>query len=359
MKKIGPLLVLLLLCSGHDMFLKLDTYLLPPNKDASIELFNGTFESSDNTIDRDRMVDVSLVGNGNRIVVDTSQWREKDGITILDFKTGEAGTWLAGVSTRARNIEMNAEDFNKYLEHDGVLDMLAWRKENNALDQAAVEKYSKHVKTVFQVGDKKTNDWYHILGYPIEFVPLNNPYEMHIDDVLTVELLWKGEPLVNQLVYVGSDGGHHDHDHDHEHEEGHSHDHDHEHDDDEDHHHHGDEVQQLRTNENGVIAFKVTDGGRWFLRTIHLTTSDEPGLTHESNWATLTFQVGHDHTQDSHDHDHAHGDHSHSHDDGHHHHDHSHEETGGLPSYVYWIGSLLLIAGLFFYFNQQKDSDLE
>ncbi len=349
MKKLGTLLAVFLLCCGHDMFLKLDIYILPPNTSASIELFNGTFETSDNTIDRDRMVDVSLVGSGQRMVVDTSQWREEKGVTILDFNTGAEGTWLAGVSTRARNIEMSAEDFNTYLEHDGVLDMLAWRKENQLLDQAAVEKYSKHVKTVFQVGDKRSNDWHQILGYPIEFVPLNNPYDMHIGEVLTVELLWKGEPLPNQLVYVGSDADTHDHEH------GHSHDHDHE--ADEEHHHHGDGIQQLRTNENGVVAFKVTDNGRWFLRTIHLTTSEEPGLTHESNWATLTFKLGHDHSHDSGDHSHAEG--GHSHEDGHHHDDHSHEETAGIPSYLYWIGSFVLIAGLFFYFNQQKDTDLE
>ncbi|NET31434.1 MAG: DUF4198 domain-containing protein [Cyanothece sp. SIO1E1] len=349
MKKLGTLLAVFLLCSGHDMFLKLDTYMLPPNTAASIELFNGTFESSDNTIDRDRMVDVSLVGNGQRMVVDTSQWREKEGVTILDFNTGEAGTWLAGVSTRARNIEMSAEDFNKYLEHDGVLDMLAWRKENDVLDQAAVEKYSKHVKTIFQVGDKRTGDWGQMLGYPIEFVPLNNPYDMHIGEVLTVELLWQGEPLVNQLVYVGSDGNQHDHEH------GHSHDHSHE--SEEDHHHHGEGVQQLRTDSNGQLSFKVTDNGRWYLRTIHLTTSEEAGLTHESNWATLTFKVGHDHSHGPADHSHAAGEHSH--DDGTHHHDHADEQESTIPSAVYWIGSLVLVLGLYFWFRRQEDADFE
>ncbi len=349
MKKLGTLLAVFLLCSGHDMFLKLDTYVLPPNTAASIELFNGTFEVSDNTIDRNRMVDVSLVGNGQRMIVDTSQWREEKGITILDFNTGMAGTWLAGVSTRARNIEMSAEDFNKYLEHDGVLDMLAWRKEHEVLDQAAVEKYSKHVKTIFQVGDKRTSDWGQILGYPIEFVPLNNPYDMHIGETLTVELLWQGEPLANQLVYVGSDGREPDHEH------GHSHNHSHE--SDEDHHHHGEGVQQLRTNNNGLLSFKVTDNGRWYLRTIHLTTSEEVGLTHESNWATLTFTVGHDHSHGHDDHSQATGDHSH--DDGTHHHDHDGENASAIPSYVYWIGSLVLVLGLYFWFRRQENSEVE
>ncbi|MBO6533930.1 MAG: DUF4198 domain-containing protein, partial [Muricauda sp.] len=89
---------ILLFCS-HDMFLKLDNYFLEPNTQATIQLFNGTFEKSENVIDRNRMLDVSLVGNGQRIQVDSTQWTERDSITFLNFTTGSPGTWVAGVST--------------------------------------------------------------------------------------------------------------------------------------------------------------------------------------------------------------------------------------------------------------------
>ncbi len=346
-----------MLLSGHDMYLKMDTYFQSPHSPARIKLFNGTFDLSENTIDRNRMIDVSLVGNGERVQVDTTQWREEGGMTILDIQTGESGTWVAGVSTRARNIEMTAEDFNGYLEHDGVLDMLEWRKENNAMDQDAVEKYAKHVKALFQVGSKKTDDWQTILGYPIEFVPLNNPYNTHVGHEIEVKLLWKGEPLANQLVYLGSSKAAHSHDHadeevhEHSHEGEHTHDtddadhaHSHDHADGEtqehshgseevDHHH---DATQLRTDDNGVLKVMLSDEGIYYLRTIHLVPSEEEGLTHESNWATLTFEVGHDH--------------SHSHGEEAHHHEH---EEGGLPSYAYWVISLAVIAGLFFWFNRK------
>ena len=175
MKKRLLLIGALLLFSSHDMYLKLDSYFLQPNTQATIKLFNGTFEKSENVITRDRMRDVSLVGNGERLAVDAAQWSEKDSITILNFTTGVPGTWVAGVSTGPRNIEMSGADFNSYLEHDGILDMLEWRRENQAMDLPAVEKYSKHVKTIFQVGDKTSEDWKTVLGYPIEFIPLENP----------------------------------------------------------------------------------------------------------------------------------------------------------------------------------------
>lgn len=332
MKKLSFLLLALLLFSSHDMYLKLDTYFLQPDSPARIKLFNGTFDNSDNTIDRNRMAEVSFVGNGKRLAVDTTQWSEEDGVTVLSFTTGEAGTWVAGVSTHPRSIPLVAADFNSYLEHDGLLDMLDWRKKNNALDQDAVEKYSKHVKTIFQVGNQLTEDWQRPLGYPIEFIPMDNPYSLHPGHGMQVRLLWQGEPLANQLVYVGSQNTEHAHGAEH------GHTHDHEHEGAEDHHHQ--ELSQFRTDANGMFTFNITHKGIWYLRTIYLTPSEEEGLTHESNWATLTFEIGEGH---SHDHHHA--------EEAHHH----HEEDGfGIPSYVYWIGSFILVFVLFMWFNRKQ-----
>ncbi|MEL6142662.1 MAG: DUF4198 domain-containing protein, partial [Bacteroidota bacterium] len=403
MRKIAFALACFFLLCSHDMFLKLEDFHLPSNAQASIHLYNGTFERSENVIDRNRMLDVSLVGNGVRTQVDSTQWSEKDSVTILNFTTGSEGTWVAGVSTRPRNIEMAAADFNGYLEHDGVLDMLNWRKENNALDQDAIEKYSKHVKTIFQVGNKKTDDWLTVLGYPIEFIPAINPYDLHAGDTFEALLLWQGESLANQLVYAdftatnhdhsrhgdghehdhhqahdhqhdgkdghshehdGDQGHHHDHNDDHKHDHsqasGHSHDHDdaHEHEHTEDHTHadhdskEGEKNQHnhtttiaLRTNSDGIVSLPLTDAGHWYLRTIYLVPSEEEGLTHESNWATLTFGVseGHSHSHDhahNHSHDHEHDGHTHEHGD--HTHEHVEDSPFGIPSYLYWIGSLLI-----------------
>ena len=325
---------LLVLCS-HDMFLKLDDYHLPARTAASIELVNGTFERSDNVIDRNRMRDVSIVAGGQRMSVDTSQWTERGLSTILNFKTGTAGTYVAGVSTRARDFEMEAEAFNNYLEHDGVVDELQWRKDNNALGQTAFERYSKHVKTIFQVGEERSDDWSTELGYPIEFIPLSNPYDLAPGGKLSVRLLRGGQPLGYQTVLFGHEHEHggeqHDHDHDHQHGgEG---------------HHHSSQAQ--RTDELGVVTIPITEPGTYHLRTIHMERKDGPKLTHESNWATLTFGVAasptyghsHGHARD-HDHDHEHGPHTHTHD-----------QEGGLPGWAWIALSLGIIAGLFFYFK--------
>ncbi|MDC7995329.1 DUF4198 domain-containing protein [Altibacter sp. HG106] len=338
-KTLFGLFAVLLLCS-HDMFLKLDDYFLAPQEEASIQLFNGTFDKSENVIDRNRMLDVSLVGNGTRTAVDSTQWTERDSITFLNFTTGNPGTWVAGVSTRPRDIALDAEAFNSYLEHDGVLDMLAYRKENNLMEQDAVEKYSKHVKTLFQVGDTVSTDWKTVLGYPIEFVPMGNPYAVHPGHSLSVQLLFDGKPLADQSVYLGMDtsGDTEATNATHSHDGGKPHTHGNETPD-----HTHTTPNELRTNADGMINFELSSKGVYHLRTIYMTESEEEGLTHESNWATLTFAVGDGIANHSHENDgtHEHGDETHTHDDG-------------FPSYIFWIASILVLGILFFVFTRKK-----
>ena len=316
--------IALVVLSSHDMYLRFaDSYFLPPGSDVTVQLYNGTFDRSDNTIDRNRMADVSLLGHGKRTAVDTTQWRDEGNTTLLDFTTGQPGTYVAGVSTRARAIEMDATAFNDYLAHDGVVDMLDRREREGTMEDDAVEKYAKHVKTIFQVGEEKTDDWQTVLGYPIEFVPLANPYDLHPGDSLSVRLLYGGRPLAGQLVLIDSDRSSAPHTHD----GGEAHTHA--------------AATEVRTDADGKLTFQVSGEGSWFLRTIHMITSEEEGLTHESNWATLTFGVDHEHS-------HAGGAHDHAHEEG-----HAHDHEFGVPGYVLGLGSLLVLGGLFFYFNRQ------
>jgi uncharacterized GH25 family protein len=215
------------------------------------------------------MLDVSIAGPGSeRMHPDTSQWRDSGTTTLLDFKTSGEGTYVAGVSTKPRIIELTAKDFNEYLAHDGVLDVLASRKEKGEMDKDARELYSKHVKAVFQVGQQRSEGFKTKLGYPIEIVPLQNPYQLGKGAVLEVLVLKDDKPAANQLVYASYTG----------------------------HHQHGEagghvEAVKTRTDQNGVAKIKLAATGHWYIRLIHMVPCDKEGVDYESNWATLTFEV--------------------------------------------------------------------
>ena len=273
MKRLVSVLLVLLLwvcwSRAHDLFLKRDSFFLKPNRAVSISLLNGTFEKSENVITRDRMVDVSLVfPDGRRVHPDTSQWRDAGTVTVLDFETGAPGTYVVGVSTAPRTIALSARDFNNYLEHDGVLDVLEARKRHNELDKDARERYAKHVKAILQVGEKRTETYATVLGYPVEFVPLSNPYALHEGDTLKVRMLRAGRPVANHLVYASHAGfhGHGD-------EGGHR------------------EAVQTRTDADGLVRIPLRAVGLWYVRAIYMERVSQPNADYESNWATLTFEV--------------------------------------------------------------------
>ena len=254
---------------AHDMFLKFASYFLEPDTDATIALINGTFDKSENAIARDRMLDVSIVGPAKEVAhPDPSHWWEKDNTTWLDFQTGETGTYVIGVSTAARDIELSAEDFNTYLEHDGVMDVLEARKKAGTLNEPALELYSKHVKAIYQVGDTRSSAYSHILGYPIEIVPRQNPYDLQKGDALDVLVLRNGKPVANQLVYA-SHAGYHGHDDTGAHIE----------------------AVTTRTDEAGMARINLNEEGVWYVRLIHMVEHSDPDIDYESNWATLTFEI--------------------------------------------------------------------
>ena len=319
-----PLIVIaLVLLSSHDMYLKLNNYFLDTFTKSTVELFNGTFDKSENVIDRDRMIDVSILQNRERLQPSEDSWYEKDSITYLDFETQAAGTYVIGLSTRARTIQMDAEAFNDYLKHDGVLDLLEKREADGTLNTGAVELYSKHVKTIVQVGEALSDDWMTALNYPIEFIPLENPYDIHVGHKLPVQLFANQEPLASQLVYLGYKAPSTTHTHD-----GSTH----THDSDESHEHN--DLQQFRTNKNGVIDLPIDREGVWYLRTIHLVELADSEHTHESNWATLTFAVGEGHS-----------------------HEHSEEGHDEIPTYYFIVASILLIALLLFFFRSRNNEN--
>ena len=264
--------------SAHTLFLKLDSFFLEPNSTGMVALINGDFDNSENAVTRDRMLDVSVVGPGGVVHPPESAWRDSavfhyspDSVdtALLTFDTGDPGTYLIGVSTAARVFDLTAEEFNEYLVHDGIVDVIEQRTATGKTNDDATERYSKHVKALVQVGDTRSGQWAHELGYPVEFMPLSNPYELGVGDELQVRFLRAGEPVANQLVYANYED-HHGHDEAGEHME----------------------AVTTRTNADGVATIPLSGTGRWYVRTIHMVeTTDEADVDYESNWATLTFQV--------------------------------------------------------------------
>ncbi len=248
---------------AHDMFLKPSQYFVPVNSTVPTVLLNGTFDRSMNSIVRSRLLDISTVSPAGRTSVDTAGWEAKGDTSHVSFKTGPSGTYVFGVSTKANEIELDAKDFTAYLKEDGLPDELARREKSGESNADAKERYAKHVKSIVQVGDTRTEGFATALGYPAEIVPLDNPYALAKGAALRVKILVDGKPVVGQFVVFGArtpSGG-------------------------------TVAEKSTRSSSDGTASIAVSGPGVWYVKFINMKRlSGQPdGVTHESKWATLTF----------------------------------------------------------------------
>ena len=267
MKKLGGLFLLLgivFIFSSHELFLKTDSHFLKPNSTGQLYLFNGTFDTSENEITRDRIIDAKILGPKYTFEPADTNFYGENNITYWNFTTGDAGTYVAGISTLPKTLEMDAKAFNEYLDHEGLEGTIADRKEMKLTDKGAKERYSKHVKALLQVGEMSSIDFMKPLNYPIEFVPLNNPYEIKLGESVAFKLLRNGQPLANHIVhYSTSKPGVDAHENE----------------------------SSTKTNANGIVVMKPTEKGKWYVATIHMEKKSSDTVDYESNWATLTFEI--------------------------------------------------------------------
>ncbi len=251
--------------TAHEMFLKAEDYYVEPAKTLVLKLLNGTFDESLNAINRERMQVVSLVNNGRTTYPPLSAWYDAENTSFLDIKTTSPGTYVVGVSLRQNIITLSAEDFTTYLRHDGILDTLA-EFEASGSKNDVTEHYAKHVRVIFQVGDERTEDFSQALGYPVEILLQDNPYDLTLGESLNFQVIFEGRAAGHQLVYAGYQGFQRDGV-----DDGHA--------------------VSLRTDENGRASFVPEAKGIWYISLIHMKKIEDPDADYRSDWATVTFEI--------------------------------------------------------------------
>ena len=183
---------------------------------------------------------------------------------LLTVKVGGQGTYVVGASLKPREITLKAKDFNLYLSDDGIPDVLALRKKKGELEKDATERYSKHIKAVLQVGNKRDGAFSTILGYPAELIPIDNPYSVKAGGSIRVRSMVDGKPAANQLIVSGGrtpSGGRFP-------------------------------ERRVRSDNSGVARIPIPRKGQWYVKFIHMAPFvGTEKIDYESKWATLTFEI--------------------------------------------------------------------
>ncbi|MGH7613755.1 MAG: DUF4198 domain-containing protein [Gemmatimonadales bacterium] len=248
---------------AHDMFLKLESYFLEPDAAVTVPLLNGTFSKSENSIARPRIADIAVLGPAGRATFDTTVVSARNDSTFFALRTGAAGTYVIGVSTRPNIIAMAGAQFHEYLTEEGLGHVIAARQQAGTASDSVREQYAKHVKAIVQVGDARSGSFGTALGYPAELVPLDNPYEWKRGGTLRFRAAANGAPVPDLTVISGGRTAS------------------------------GARLprRELRTAPDGIITLRPTGTGVWYLTYIHIGQVTAPSHNYESEWATITFQL--------------------------------------------------------------------
>lgn len=248
---------------AHDLFLTLGSHFVAPNSTARIRVLNGTFTASENGVARSRLRDISVASHGRRTRLDTTAWVPGEKETVLTVATGEPGTYVVGSSLAASQIPLTGKEFTGYLAEEGLTSIIAGRARRNESDKPVTERYSKHVKAVVQVGNRRTLDFDTRLGYPAELIPLNNPYSLSRGQSLRVAVSVEGAQSAGETVLAGGRTQS------------------------------GARIpqQRVKSDANGVARIRLTHRGRWYVKFIHMEPVASDSIDYESKWATLTFEI--------------------------------------------------------------------
>lgn len=249
---------------AHDLFFRMSNFFVAPGSSTRMLVLNGTFSTSENSVTRDRLLDLSVVSPAGRTRADTSLWSARGDTSVFFLRAGDAGTYVVGASLGPREITLEAKDFNTYLADDGIPDVLEARRRSGELEKPATERYAKHIKALVQVGTARSDDFSAVLGYPAELVPLDNPYALRAGSTLRARAMVDGKPVPNQLVMWGG--------------------------------RFRNEARfpqrSVRTDADGVARISLRNVGQYYVKFIHMVPyRGTEKLDYESKWATLTFEI--------------------------------------------------------------------
>ncbi len=185
-----------------------------------------------------------------------------DGATpIYTFSADKTGNYLLAMERDWSYIKLDAQKFEDYLREDGMEYIVAEREELGERSKEGRERYSRFIKSLLQVGDRRDAAYKKQLGLKLEIVPLENPYAKKVGDKLTLQVVFDGKPLAGRNVFANNRANK--------------------------------AAQKMTTDKNGKITLKINQKGLWLVRLVNMRRCREDcsEADWESFWAAITFGV--------------------------------------------------------------------
>jgi len=257
---ISVLLIIVAIASAHEFWLQPKKYKYNVGEEMKVDFMVGegfTGELWDLAVHKVEKSEVHFAGGITDL---TKQVKPTKG-NNLSYKFLKEGTHLFTLQSNTAYIELEAAKFNDYLKEDGLDNITELRTKNGELDKPSKEFYQRFAKVLVQSGSKTDNTFSKRVNFPIEIVPLSNPYTLKTGDYLECRVFFQNKPSAHQLVKVWN--------------------------------HVGNRIflQNIYTEDDGTLKFPISSSGPWMVSTVEMIPSDKEGADYKSMWASLVFGI--------------------------------------------------------------------
>lgn len=258
---------------AHDFWLVPNAFAVGTGSEVIVRgQTSSRFPTSEAAVAPDRVADARVIEAGGTTPIGNLAVEGRS--LRLSFRPAGAGQKLVAVTTRPRTVRESAESFRRYLELEGVPELVEhYRREGRLPVDSTARRYTKYAKTLVEVGRGGPRVYDRAAGHPLEFIPLSDPGALKAGDTFAVRLLLRGRPVPGVRVHasgVPTGPGVTDEQ----------------------------AAAQAReatapTDAEGVARFSLPAAGLWNVRTLHIVPADAgPGADWDAHWASLVFGVG-------------------------------------------------------------------
>lgn len=248
--------------AAHDLYLMPAQFHVEKGQRITVALHNGdAFPESEATAPIERLRDALLRSKNAQPTV--TGFHDDGKRTLGTVVIPGNGELLLSVRTEPNFIGLSPADFTKYLQEEGLAEVISWREAHGESSKPGRERYSKYAKAIL-LADRPNGEYERTAGFPIEILLERDPYLLEPGDTLPVRVIFRGEAAAGlqlEVSWVAADGA---------------------------------KKTEIvgRTNREGHVAFKLASAGRYRLHVLKMERCSEPAAADwESFWASLTFEI--------------------------------------------------------------------
>jgi len=245
-------------CFAHDTWLLPRDPKVQESKTLTVDLTSGmAFPKLESGIKADRVAKgawrtPSATGKLDRYEEDTAS-------LVMHMTPRGEGTAVLYLTLKPKGIDLDASEVSEYLDEIGASESVRQDWASRGAEAKFHETYTKHAKSFVRVGGAGEDDTCRRpVGFAVELIPQRDPTALSVGDSLVVKATRGGDHELESFVVgivCGKTG----------------------------------EPLMRRTNQNGMVAFPITDSGWWMVRATDLRRRSDG--TYESDFTTMTFFV--------------------------------------------------------------------